>query len=111
MSCFRFNTIDLNRLQKYYPISDPTATQLLFSNKPFEMGYLMIDVADTDTVNFTFTRPFSAPPSVVANFVSLNTLVGNVHVFVESVTSTGGVIKISAPATGRISLQAIYIPG
>lgn len=111
MSCFRFKTIDLNRVQKYYPISDPSATQLLFSNTPFEMGYLMIDVADSDIVNFTFTKPFSAPPSIVANFVSLNTVSGNVHVFVESVTATGGVIRTSAPATGRISLQAIYIPG
>jgi hypothetical protein len=75
------------------------------------MDYLMVDVTQSDTIPFTFNRAFSAAPSVVANFVSLNTLVGGVNVFVESVSSTGGVIKTSAPISGRVSIQAILILG
>ena len=110
MSCFRFETIDLNRLQKYYPINDPNATKLLFTSAPFEMSYMMIDITENDSVSFKFKRPFSGAPNVVANFVSLNSAAGNVSVYVESVNKSGGVIRTSAPITGRVSLQAVYIP-
>ena len=111
MSCFSFKSIDLNRLQKYYPLSDPQASRLLVSDTPLELSYMMINLESSDTATFTFEKPFSGIPNVVANFVSLNTVVGNVHVFVESVNKSGGIIKTSAPVTGRVSLQAIYTPG
>lgn len=111
MSCFSLKSIDLNRLQKFYPLSNPQASSLLVSNTPFEMSYMMISLEGSDTATFTFKKSFSGIPNVVANFVSLNTIVGNVHVYVESVNKSGGTIKTSAPITGKVSLQAIYIPG
>lgn len=111
MSCFSFKSIDLNRLQKFYPLSDPKASGLLVSNTPFEMSYMMISLEGSDTATFTFKKSFSGIPNVVAGFVSLDTNIGNVNVYVESVNKSGGVIRTSVPTTGKISLQAIYIPG
>lgn len=110
MSSFRFKLIDLNRLQKTYPISNLESLSIVLSDKSLEMSYMMVDIAESDTVSFEFEKPFTGVPSIVANFVSLNSVVGNVSVYVESVTKSGGVIKTSAPTTGRVSLQAIYIP-
>lgn len=111
MSSFSLKSIDLNRLQKYYPLSNPRASRSLVSDTPFELSYMMISLESSDTVTFTFEKSFSGIPNVVAGFVSLDANIGNVSVYVESVNKSGGVIRTSVPTTGKISLQAIYIPG
>lgn len=111
MSSFSFKSIDLNRLQKYYPLSNSQASKLLVSDTPLELSYMMINLENSDTATFTFEKPFSGTPNVVAGLVSLSANIGNANVYVESVNKSGGIIRTSAPITGKISLQAIYIPG
>jgi len=108
MACLRLELIDVGRYQLQYPLTRSDDELYMFGSGPFEASYLDLSLDESDEQTFTFKRPFSGIPKIIAGFASLTPSVGNVNVYVESVTKTGGVVKTSAPITGKIILHAIY---
>ena len=108
MSCLRVKLRDLGRYQKKYPLVRHEPRVQLISDKTVEIENLIIDIVESDTVTASFAKPFTSIPNVVAGFISL-TLVGNVNVYVETVSVSSVTVRTSAPVTGKISVQAMYI--
>lgn len=77
-------------------------------NKPIEMGYIIVDLTETDTAAFTFSEPFSEIPNVMVGLLTVINGVGNSNLYTESVTKTGGILKSSAPITAKVAVQAVY---
>jgi len=109
MSCLRVKLRDLGRYQKKYSLVRNEPVFKLISDRSIEMETLIVDIVDSDQVSVSFTIPFSEIPAVVANIMTQSSNVGSVNVYAYSVNKTGAVIKTSAPITGKISIQAIYI--
>ena len=64
-----------------------------------ESGTLTLSGTDTGTI--TFSRSYSTIPKVVA------IATGDVNVYIESVTSSGAIVKTSAIFSGDIYYQAM----
>lgn len=105
--CLKFKLLDQNRYQVQYPLKVGKYKNSLVGNKPMEMGYLFVDINNTDTVNFSFSEAFSSVPNVIVGLMVDNNNIGNVNVYTESVTKTGGTIKTSAPITAKVIVQAV----
>lgn len=108
MSCFRFVLKDISRYQHQYPLVRSDTNLYLFSDGPFEAGYVSVPLEAADQASFVFRKPFSGVPNVVAGLRVLDGSSPNVNVYVESVTATGGVVRSSAPVTGIVVVHAIY---
>lgn len=106
MGCNRTRVRDLGR--KKYSIVKTLPRFEYISNKNIEIENIIAEITEADTKIVIFDKPFSGIPSVVANFVSLSALPG-INVFVESASTVQAVIRTSAPVTGQIHIQAIYI--
>lgn len=109
MGCLRVKLRDLGRYQKKYSLVRNEPVLKLISDRSIEMETLIVDIIDSDQVTVNFTVPFSEIPAVVANIMTQSSNVGSVNVYAFSVNKTTAVIKTSAPITGKISIQAIYI--
>jgi len=106
--CLKLRPIDLNRYQIQYSLTRPDKRYRLTGNKPFEMGYILVNLVESDTANFSFTEPFSGVPNVMAGLLTVDNAVGNVNVYTLSISPTGGVLKTSAPITATVVVQAVY---
>jgi hypothetical protein len=82
---------------------------MLVSDSPVEILYKVIDISESDSVTLSFDSPFNSIPNVIAGFVSLSVSVGNVNVYVETVTKAGCVIRTSSAVTGKIAVHAINL--
>lgn len=113
MSCFKLELKDLSRYQLQYPLSDPDSrTFIALSDTPLEASYQLVAIQDSDQATFTFKRPFTETPQVVAGLVKLSSLVPipSVNVYVESVTKEGGIIRTSAPVlVAGVAVHAMYM--
>lgn len=111
MACFKLQSKDISRYQLQYPLTRGDDNINIFSDTPLEVSYQFLKLQDTDTASFTFDRPFSGVPHVVAGFVALSPLIGNpnINVYVESITNAGGVVRTSAPVViAAVAVHAIY---
>lgn len=106
--CLKLEPLDLNRYQIQYPLTKPDKRYRLTGNKPFEMGYILVDLVESDTANFSFSEPFSGIPNVMAGLLTADNAIGNVNVYTLSVSPSGGVLKTSAPITAKVAVQAVY---
>ena len=110
MACLKFVVKDISRYQLQYPLTRSEDNRYLFANTPLEAAHTSVDLANASSASFTFRRPFSGTPYVVVGFVSLSPGSPNVNLYTESVTATGGVVRTSAPVTGKVAIHAIYNP-
>lgn len=110
MACLKFVQKDISRYQLEYPLTRSDNNRALFASEPLEIGYTRVSLEDSDSSSFTFSRPFSGTPNVVAGFVSLDPGAPNVNLYVESVTDSGGVLRTSAPVNGQVAVHAVYNP-
>ena len=112
MGCVRVKLRDMGRYQKKYPLVRNEPRQSLVSDGAIEIETRVLALLDADTVMLNFETPFTAPPSVVASFIGVDTLTlgGGVNVYVTDVTRFGCTVRTSAPISGEIALQAIYVP-
>ena len=78
------------------------------SNQNIEIENLIVEVYESDFKEVAFSSNFTGVPSVVANFLK-EPESPNVSVYVETVTSTKAVIRMSASVTGKIHVHAVYI--
>lgn len=111
MACFKLQYKDTSRYQLQYPLTRGDDNLYVVADTPLEASYQFLKLQDTDAASFTFDRPFTGIPHVVAGFVALSPLIGNpsVNVYVESVTATGGVVRTSAPVIiAAVAVHAIY---
>lgn len=108
MACSRVNLRQLGR--KKYPLVKNLPRFKFVTNTGFELESLVIDIINSDTAIATFDATFSEIPSVVANLVTSSEL-GNVNVYVESISTTQAVIRTSAPITGKLHVHVMKIQG
>ena len=108
MACLKFELKDISRYQLQYPLTRSSENICMFSNSPLEAAHLTVDLIDSDQAQFKFKRPFTGIPGVIVGFLSLSPDIGNVNVYVESLTTEGGIIKTSAPITARVAVHALY---
>lgn len=111
MSFFKLQIKDMSRYIIQYPTSNPGPKLFeVFSAKPLEASVQTVDILGTDQVTFSFERSFTSVPVAIAGFVSLNSSVAGVNVYVESVTRTGGTVRTSAPVdSAKIAIHAVYV--
>ena len=110
MACLKFELKDISRYQLQYPLTRSNDNLYMFSNSPLEAAHLTVDLVESDSVSFSFKQPFSGVPGAIVGFLSLASDVGNVNVYVESITPSGGTVRTSAPVTARVSVHALYNP-
>jgi hypothetical protein len=110
MACLKFELKDISRYQLQYPLTRSDSNLYMFTDSPLEAAHLTVDLIDSDSESFTFKRAFSGIPGAIVGFLSLTPDVGNVNVYLESLTATGGVVKTSAPVTARVVIHALYNP-
>lgn len=108
MGCTRVSLRSLGR--KKYPLVKNLPKFKFVSNTGFELESLIIDIIDSDTAIATFDAPFLIAPSVVANLVTSSEL-GNVNVYVESISTTQAIIRTSSPVTGKLHVHVMKIQG
>lgn len=107
MACSRTRIRELGR--KKYPVGVRTLPKYQFiSNKNIEIENVIIEFLDSESETLVFEKPFSGTPSVVVNFVSGGSL-PIVNLFVESILTNQVIIRTSAPVTGQVHVQAMYI--
>jgi len=106
--CFKFIEKDLSRYQIEYPLTRYKYNNSLTGDKPLEISYLTVDLVNSDTASFVFLEPFSGVPNVILGLVTVTDDIGNVNVYTESVSKTGGVLRSSAPITAKVAVQAMY---
>ena len=109
MSCYKFSAIDTNRWQIQYPLVRSKKGNMLVSDSPVEIMYKVLDISESDSLTLVFDSPFVSIPKVIAGFVSLTASVGNVNVYVETVSKTGCTIRTSSAVTGKIAVHAINL--
>jgi len=109
MARVRFKLRDVSRNQKKYPIVNSPPVYKLVSDNLVEIENQIVDITDTDQVTVTFSKAFTGSPAISAILITDSAAVGNVNVYVGSVTTTSAIIKTSAVITGKISVQAVYI--
>lgn len=107
MGCVR-TSLGTARLKKKYPLVRNIPKTVYVTDVNAEIENLLLEISNDDVITVTFSTPFSGTPNVVASFISTST-VGAVNVFVETASKTAATIRTSAPATGLISIQAMYI--
>ena len=110
MACLKFVLKDISRYQLQYPLTRSDDNQYLFASEPLEAAYTSVELVDADSATYTFDKSFSGTPNVVVGFVSLTPGSPNVNLYAETVTATGGIIRTSAPITGKVAVHAIYNP-
>lgn len=110
MACLKFVLKDISRYQLQYPLTRSDDNQYLFASAPLEAAYTSIELVDADSATYTFSRPFSGTPNVVVGFVSVSPGSPNVNLYAETATETGGIIRTSAPITGKVAIHAVYLP-
>lgn len=106
--CLKLEPLDFNRYQIQYPLTRANKRYRLTGNKPFEMGYILVDLVESDSATFSFTEKFSGVPNVMAGLLTVDNGVGNVNVYTTAVSPTGGTLKTSAPITATVVVQAVY---
>jgi hypothetical protein len=106
MACNRTRVRNLGN--KKYPTVRTLPRHEFISNKNLELENVIVELLETDTKTVIFDKPFSGAPSVIANFVS-NLPLPNANVFVESISTSQVIIRTSAPVTGQVHVQAMYI--
>ena len=109
MSRLRMKLRDESRIQKKYPLVKHVPVMRLVSDNIVEIENLLLDINEETEVIGTFTVPFSGIPAIAATLLTENSNVGSVNVYAYDITTTTVTIKTSAPITGKISVQAIYI--
>lgn len=107
MGCAR-TSLGTARLKKKYPLVRNIPKTVYATDVNAEVENLLLEISNSDVLTVTFGTPFSGIPNIVASFIS-SSPVGAVNVFVETASKTGAIIRTSAPATGLISVQAMYI--
>lgn len=110
MACLKFVLKDISRYQLQYPLTRSDDNQYLFANEPLEAAYTSVELVDADSATYTFRKAFSGTPNVVVGFVTVAAGSPNVNLYAETVTATGGIIRTSAPITGKVAVHAIYNP-
>ena len=111
MACNRVRVADLGKYRKKYPLVRNLPKTVYVSNTEPEIENIIHDVVTlSDTIVINFSTAFSGIPSVIANFISISDI-GNVNVYVSSISTTAVTVRTSAPIIGKIALQAIYIDG
>lgn len=111
MACNRVRLGDLGKLRKKYPLVRNLPRVVLVSNTEPEIENIIYDVISlSDTIVINFSNQFSGIPSVIASFISPNSY-GNVNVYVTNISISSVTVCTSAPVTGKIIVQAIYIEG
>lgn len=110
MACLKFVLKDISRYQLQYPLTRSDDNQYLFASEPLEAAYTSVELVDADSATYTFDKSFSGTPNVVVGFVSLTPGSPNVNLYAETVTATGGIIRTSAPITGKVAIHAVYLP-
>jgi hypothetical protein len=110
MACFKFELRDISRYQLQYPLTRSDKNLYMFSNSPLEAAHLTVDLVDSDSKTFSFKKAFSGIPGAIVGFLSLIPDVGNVNVYIESLTPSGGVVRTSAPVTARVVIHALFNP-
>lgn len=109
MGCTRINLRSLGR--KKYPLVRQNTPRLAYiTGTVLELESVIVDIQDANRVVVTFETPFTATPSVVASIIT-QAPVGGANVYVESVSTTGAVIRTSALTTGKIHVHAMWIEG
>lgn len=107
MGCAKIS-LGTARLKKKYPLVRNIPKNAYVTDTNAEVENLLLEISNVDVINVTFNTPFSGIPNVVASFISTSP-VGAVNVFVETASKIGATIRTSAPVTGFISVQAMYI--
>ena len=109
MPCIKTNVRN-TRLKKKYSLVRNVSRPVYVAEKSADIENLLVYIENSDVVSFVFDTAFPDTPSIVASFVSV-TPAAIVNVFIESASSVGATIRTSAPTTGFISVQAMYIEG
>lgn len=110
MACLKFVLKDISRYQLQYPLTRSDDNLFLFSNEPLEAAVTSVEMNNASSATYTFSRPFSGTPNVVVGFISLSSGSPSVNLYAETATETGGVIRTSAPVTGKVAIHAVYLP-
>jgi len=108
VGCSRIKLRQLGR--KKYPLVRNLPRYEFISNTGFEIESLIVDITNSDTITVIFDKPFTEMPTAVANLVTATEL-GNVNVYVETVTVNQVVVRTSVPITGKIHIHAMRIQG
>jgi len=111
MACARFRRKDLNRYRKVYPYLRRKPKYTYQADKEVIMSADSITFTNAASGTYTFTVGLFPDVPIVTS-ISIDNLANssaNVNVFVNSVSTTSLEIKASAPFTGIVHFQAIYI--
>ena len=106
--CLKLDLLDLNRYQIQYSLRRSDKKSRLVGNKPMQIDYLTVQLTNSDTVDFSFTKTFPAVPNAIAGLLTNSESVGNNNVYISSLSSTGGTVKSSSPITAKVIVQAVY---
>jgi len=108
MGVIKFRQRDKNRFRKIYPFlkRKPVTETILVGSANIEVG--VIDYANTDTGEHSWTSTFTSVPTVTATAIEDGTTSANVNVYIELVDLTKVRIRVSdSNFVGKVHLQAI----